>query len=119
MSHREQIRSMRLKQWKEIFEAQMQSGLKVRDFCRQNNLSKDQYYYWLKLVRDDELQRSPQTFMELTTPVPNAVTTVDKSIPHMLDNSLVISYKSAQITVTQETSRELLLMVMEVLSHVR
>ena len=64
----------RLSQWSEIIESRNASGLNVIDFCKSRGISKDQYYYWQKKLRDavcEELIKAgnpvlPGTFAEVT-----------------------------------------------------
>ena len=42
---------IRLQQWAAIIHDRKESGLKVDDYCKLNNLSRNAYYYWLKSKR--------------------------------------------------------------------
>ncbi len=50
-SKHEMLRS----QWIELIKQQKESGLSVRKWCQENRVSAAQYYYWLKIVRQDSL----------------------------------------------------------------
>ena len=50
-SKHEMLRS----QWIELINQQNESGLSVRRWCLENHVSASQYYYWLKIVRQDTL----------------------------------------------------------------
>lgn len=41
----------RLSEWHDIFKNQKESGLGVREFCRQNQIKEGSYYYYLKKLR--------------------------------------------------------------------
>ena len=43
--------AVRLKQWSEIIQAQLSSGMSKKDWCRENNVSEKQFYYWQRKVR--------------------------------------------------------------------
>ena len=40
-----------LKRWQCLIKECQESGMKVKDWCSANDISKDQYYYWLSKVR--------------------------------------------------------------------
>ena len=46
-------REKQLESWALIIQECKNSGLKTKDWLDQNNISKDQYYYWLRLVREN------------------------------------------------------------------
>ena len=43
-----ETKELRLAQWAGIIKEQKQSGLTVKDWCSQNGITKDTYYYWQK-----------------------------------------------------------------------
>lgn len=42
-------------QWKTIIKRHNESGLPVRQWCEENKISTTQYYYWLRVIRQDSL----------------------------------------------------------------
>ena len=40
-------KELRLAQWAGIIKEQKESGLTVKDWCNQNGITKDAYYYWV------------------------------------------------------------------------
>jgi len=44
---------VQLKRWKVLIKERMDSGLKISEWCNQNNLSKHAYYYWLEQIRKE------------------------------------------------------------------
>lgn len=46
-------REKQLEGWALISQECKNSGLKTKDWLAQNNISKDQYYYWLRIVREN------------------------------------------------------------------
>ena len=50
-SKHEMLRS----QWLQLINEQQESGLSIRRWCRENNVTASQYYYWLKIVRQDSI----------------------------------------------------------------
>lgn len=63
---------LRLAQWADIIKEQKQSGLTVKDWCSQNGITKDAYYYWQHKLRKEVYEAiKPQE--SIFAPVPNEV----------------------------------------------
>lgn len=142
MNIRTAKRQAQIQKWIPIIQKCNQSGLRVIDFCAQEGITKDSYYYWLRKVREAALEA--QTSISVvpdTTDTPKLVnitnrpsTLTDEAIlinrdsrnfisandPKSADFNiqLTISVGSAVIGVNKNTPKELLLSVMEVLAHV-
>ena len=59
--------------WAEIIKSCKSSGMQVSEWLKQNNISKDQYYYWQRKLKDaclESLQAEQSTFVELPVEVP-------------------------------------------------
>ena len=61
----------RIQQWAEIIQDRVRSGLKVDEYCEAHNISHNQYYYWLKKVREAAMttvseQEHSRSFIEIT-----------------------------------------------------
>ena len=57
-----------LAKWADIIKSCMSSGMMVSEWLRQNNVSKDQYYYWQRKLKDaclESLQEEQVSFVEL------------------------------------------------------
>jgi len=67
-----------LQRWKLLIEDRIKSGMKVRDWCEANGVTKDAYYYWLAKLREEHYEDairnlstetvSTNTFVELPMP---------------------------------------------------
>lgn len=99
---------IRLQQWAAIIHDRKESGLKVDDYCKLNNLSRNAYYYWLKKLRTAALESSEVTFAELSS-VPQCISNESPSAP------VAVSLGDATIYVSDSASSGLLEMVIEVL----
>ena len=58
--------------WAEIIKLCKSSGMQVSEWLKQNNISKDQYYYWQRKLKDaclESLQAEKSTFVELPVEV--------------------------------------------------
>lgn len=44
---------VQLQRWKALIQERMNSNLTIMEWCKQNNIGKDAYYYWLKQIRKE------------------------------------------------------------------
>lgn len=42
---------MHIQEWTKLIDARQSSGLSIKEWCEQNNLSQSKYYYYLKKLR--------------------------------------------------------------------
>lgn len=49
MNTRDEVRRMRIREWKKVFEDKAARGLSAKEYCQQNGIGKDQYFYWQKM----------------------------------------------------------------------
>lgn len=120
MATRAETRQIRIAQWRKIFEERSRSGLTVREFCARNNLSRDAFFYWQDIVRKDALSDMKQpALIELKPPVSEStlVKSDERLSPGILKPQLAITINNATIQVDSNTPKELLSMVLEVISN--
>lgn len=67
-----EVKELRLAQWAGIIKEQKQSGLTVKDWCSQNGITKDAYYYWQQKLRK-EVYAAIKPQEPIFAPVPNEV----------------------------------------------
>ncbi len=106
-------KEVKFAQWNALVQECMSSGMKVKDWCLQNNVSKDAYYYWLRKVREaacDSLEtrfaRVPDQCMpssfhslftaELTISVGSITINVNSSTPQHLIESTIRAVANAE-----------------------
>lgn len=112
---------IRLQQWTGIIQDRINSGLKVDEYCEQHQLSRNAYYYWLRKVKEAALISAGSRFTELQVPAQNSVNE-DSAVQRLIAEQtfspqLIITYGDAVISVNENTSKELLAMVCEVIRH--
>lgn len=119
MATRTETRQIRLAQWRKIFQQKADSGLTAKEFCATNNISKDAYYYWQDLVRQEALAKVQQpALVELKPPALRGASTLSSGYEQSTDLScLSIDVNGVTINVKSETPKELLAMVLEVVSN--
>lgn len=106
-----------LKQWRLLVQDCRNSGMKVDDWCKHNDINRNTYYYWYKKVREaacEALAENKVTVSSSFAPVPMNVI---ESIDNEYQGNLTISIGKAKIEVTENTSPDILRMVLEVLSN--
>ena len=117
-------RMAKIQQWTAVFHERFDSGLTVRQFCRENNISHHAYYYWLKIVREGILsgQEAKHQIVEIPAAYPAQVTGADPDRPggtecgHIAGGSLTIEKQGFRITVTEDTGSALLARVLGVIA---
>ncbi len=55
-------RKVQLMRWKALIQDRMNSNLKILEWCKQNNVGKDAYYYWLKQIRIEAVAEANSKF---------------------------------------------------------
>ena len=50
---------IKLRHWAQLIEKCQSSSLTVKEWCSSNNISKDQYYYWLGKLREHTVENLP------------------------------------------------------------
>ena len=86
-------KEVKLTQWNALVQECMSSGLKVKDWCQQNNVSKDAYYYWLRKVREAACDSMEASFAR----VPEQC--IPSSFHSSFSTELTISIGSVTITL--------------------
>lgn len=102
----------RLQYWSEVFADRKQSGMKVDDYCQQNNISHDQYYYWLRKVRESAVDSMP-CFAELKKPTSSsAFSDAEIFVPE-----LTLRINNIVVSVNRSTDMQLLKRTLELIQN--
>ena len=103
---------IRVKNWTAIIQDRNQSGLSVKDYCAQHQLTRDSYYYWLRKVKETLLTESG--FVEVTQPkklpVPETTTADPKEM-------MTLTFRGMQLDIPISVQRDTLSMIVEVAAH--
>lgn len=110
-------RQFRLQQWTAMVQEcnSRPAGMKVTEWCREHGITKDAYYYRLNCVRKACLDT-----MKIGIPEDQTVVNVPASLLEQVSpasSGIDISWGQAVIHVNEQTSPELLAMVVRVMSH--
>ena len=104
----------RLSQWAKIIQARQESGQNIKDFCQAVGISKSQYFYWQRKLRNlacTELALLDET-LDAT---PNGWIQVTPAQAQQIKKVLKIEIGSFQINVDTETDLGLLKNVCRIL----
>lgn len=109
--------NIRIQQWTAVFKAKAASGLTVDEYCEQNGISRNAYYYWLRRARNAALEHTQTTFVELNVPTDEAALQAS-SMAHSFMPQLTIEKNGFVISLDSHTPKELLILALEAASHV-
>ena len=111
--------NIRIQQWTAVFKAKAESGLTVDEYCKQNGISRNAYYYWLRRARNAALEHTQTTFVELNVPTDEVVPQAPSmAMVHSFMPQLTIEKNGFVISLNSHTPKELLILVLEAASHV-
>lgn len=114
MNTKSEKHNFKIQQWKSIIQDRINSGLTVKEYCAQNNIKRDAYFYWLKIIRREAIEKaSASGFVELSVPANSVPCTpvlerVPVIQPAVSDSELIVSVNGINICVTENTSSALL-----------
>ena len=109
--------NIRIKQWAAVFKAKAESGLTVDEYCEQNGISRNAYYYWLRKAKTAALEHTRTAFVELESPeTENSLQT--KASSHSFVPQITIEKKGFVVGIGADISKELLTVVLEAVDYV-
>ena len=108
--------NIRIQQWLAVFKARSESGLKIDEYCNQNGISRNSYYYWLRKAKATALENTQTTFVELKAPNKEIVPQISIPISSFIPQ-LTIEKNGHVIGVNSNTTRELLTLALEAISY--
>ena len=82
MKARQKLHQIHLQEWTVRFADQKASGLTVRQWCEQNNLSFHTYNYWKHLLKEEVVQQALPDIVPLSLPVlPDSGSSLETTVP--------------------------------------
>ncbi len=93
------IRKAKLNEWLSRFTDQKASGLSVSAWCRQNDISKDKFFYWKRRLKDEIIAQSLPEIVPLAMP-----STPQNSQPQILTASIPTGGENCTTRATFPTS---------------
>ncbi|SHK57829.1 hypothetical protein SAMN02745136_02853 [Anaerocolumna jejuensis DSM 15929] len=104
---------IRLSEWTRIIKDRCQSGLKVDEYCKQHQISRHAYYYWLRKVKEAALIHN--SFVEL--PALQEKTVPATTGENYFTYQMTVTIGNTVLGVSESTPMELLSRVLEVVRN--
>lgn len=102
-------------QWAAIIKDRVSSGLTINEYCSERGLSRDAYYYWLSKIRKSAIDNNPTPFAELTAPK-NEIKTITAETHVDFNAQVELDVEGVRIAINESTPKDLLKMVLEVVT---
>lgn len=96
----------RMAQWAKVMQRRIESGKLIKDFCQDEGISRNTYFYWQRKLRKTACSRLPKS--NETAIVPNGWLQLKSKEPSNTGSKLVVEINSCHITVDTYTDTELL-----------
>ena len=98
--------------WQNRIQDRIASGMKVNDWCKQNGISRDTYYYWHHRIKN--LQDTKKNIFAEVLPIPTKAPQTEK----FHSTEVVISWKSFSISVSDQHTITMLVELMSSLGKI-
>lgn len=119
---RERRHQVSLQYWMQVVAEQADSGQTVRAFCQENNIRRNKYYYWLRIIREAVLKQEG-TAVPATPTGPGAVSFAPLSsacvTPSSPSSTLRLCCGCFELVVHEDTPPDLLRSVLSVMREVQ
>ena len=99
--------------WEQRIKERIESGMKVEEWCEKNDISKYQYYYWHRRVRERQNVGEEIEFTDITPMISNIDSI--RSMPVVPSSDFQVLFKGIQVTVPRDFNPESLAGLMKVL----
>lgn len=112
------IHQPNLNKWADIIRDQQSSSLTVKDWCSQHQVSKDQFYYWKRKLKDKFVESQLSDIIPISSQISKTCftsCTTDTTVP--TPSSVIISINGISIEITENTSELLLAKVIKVVRN--
>lgn len=109
----------RLEQWKQLIVECQNSGMPIRHWCEQHGFREQTYYYYLKKIREKELEKVPASLIPVCEEKPAVFKKLEVQAP--LPNTqaaVIIRLGNATIEVNEGTSQQTIQAVLLALQNV-
>ena len=98
--------------WEQRIKERIQSGMKVKEWCVKNNVTKHQYYYWHHRIHEGQNVGKEITFADITPTLLNNERITNMPVQ---SSDFQVLFKDIQITVPGDFKPEALAGLMKVL----
>ncbi len=102
-------------QWAALIKEREESGLTIKEWCKERNVRESRYYYWLKTLRRDEADVAGQDTG--ITPFVELPVIFQEQGPQPGSPAAVIRKGDISIEITEFASAGLVAKIMEAVAH--
>jgi hypothetical protein len=81
MSSNSIIKKAKLNEWASRISDQKASGLSVSNWCRQNEISQDKFFYWKRKLKDEVIDKALPDIVQIALPSATDPTSSAPSVP--------------------------------------
>ena len=126
MNTRQKLHQIKLQEWLEHFQNQAVSGLTVKDWCLQNDISLYTYNYWKHKLKEEYVQSTLPDIVPISTTLPSPVANTEALVPlhnslesrdSLNTNSIFITCGDIQFTIGSNTSDEQILRIIKAVRY--
>jgi transposase-like protein len=112
----------RLTHWAQVMRKRTESGLSIKDYCKQVGISTNTYFYWQKRLRESVCEKLPANFTEDENhQLPAvalkgwAVCEVAQNVSNNEETTVTIEIGKSRVTANADTNVEFLKKICEML----
>ena len=116
MTKPEVKRITRMNEWRQLIHERQQSGQSVRVWCQQNGIRENNYYYWLRIIREEALRETESRSGTLVRVEPDKLA-VETGSPQPSSGGIVIRTNGAEVEFPSGTDIGMLVAFVKALSH--
>lgn len=129
MNTKQKIHQAHLSRWSELFKEQLNSGINVNDWCKQHSISRHNFYYWKRQLKDamiddllPEILPIPSSLSDAgAAPTPLPITNTPlHHVSEKLYNSnhtLLITCRDIQLSFAPSVPDSVILQLLKVVRH--
>ena len=129
MNARQKLHQIHLQEWTVRFADQKASGLTVRQWCEQNNLSFHTYNYWKHLLKEEVVEQALPDIVPLSLPVVSAAgASLETTVPDVRsiranrsirsnNSNVQMQINSISIEIDSSVSEEFLYKLIRAVCH--
>lgn len=111
-------KQLSMQYWASIIADRKSSGLNIDEYCKENNISRNSYFYWLRQIRENVASSIDST--ELSLPLSNAAPgTLVELVPSQSSRKPAVISSVPQISVSPDTEETINILVNGVTIPVR
>ncbi len=109
----------RLEQWKKLIAECQNSGMPIRKWCEQHGFREQTYYYYLKKLREKEIEQMPTSLIPVSEGKPAVFKQLEVQSPIAATKAaVIIRLGNATVEVSEGTSQQTIQAVLLALQSV-